>query len=627
MSVAIERHDQVLSREQFASADSAPLRLTRPVPLWLAPQTICVTLIIALLGTYALHNVPLLERAFPEGDLYLTRYQGSYVIPVRLFLLSFYLGYASAMDGGLSGRLCFGLDLCLTAALTFWLFDLMAALVHDQLGILLYLHMALPISGLAGMLVFSVRILRHGDMPPRDDSPVCRRVHPTQYFVASFAFSLSAGISMSVARMELPGIVTLRELALLGGIGTGVFLFLPLFFVILNWVAALRAIFYPPGRFAPPATVIVPAHNEAHIIAETIHSLDVAAEQYTNQLTLLVIDNNSSDRTAQIVREALLRARHIRGRLLSEPMPGKANALNRGIAETHTDYIVRIDADTQVSPDALWRVMRHFSNPLVAVVGGQALVPGGGIFDGARELEVILKVGLDQVAYGAGDAIIGIPGMFVAYNTQALREVGGFAGGMNGEDTDAATRIGESGRRLVVDPSATFVSEVPRTFSHMREQRMRWFRSLFHVMARNQQHFLMRNLSLRSKLLMPYMLINTARRAIALPFLIFAAIFLLMAPDPRSAISAQAVLAFLMGAPMIMVIFAALTMRKFRALLHLPQYLVFRMFRSYLTLESVLSISFQRYQANCSRSGIPTTRTVGDRGNPVTKIKGGSGSM
>ncbi|MGR3378914.1 glycosyltransferase [Salipiger abyssi] len=603
--LATEGHDKVLSRAQFASVDSAPLRLTRPVAHWVAPQAICVTLIIALLGTYALHNVPLLERIFPEGDLYLSRYEGSYTIPVRLFLLSFYLGYASAMDGGLSGRLCFALDLCLTAALTFFVFDLMAALFHFYLEIPPHLHMALPISGLAGLLVFSARVLRHGDMPPRDDSPMRKRAHPTQFLVASFTVSLSAGISMTVARMDLPGITTLRELALLGGIGTGVFLFLPLLFVLLNWVAAFRAILYPPGRFAPPITVIVPAHNEAHIIADTIHSLDVAAGQYDNHVTLLVIDNNSSDATARIVRETLLRARHIRGRLLSEPKPGKAHALNRGVAETRTDYVVRIDADTQVSPEALWRVMRHFSYPPVAVAGGQALAPGGGFFDGVRDLEVILKVGLDQVAYGAGDAIIGVPGMFVAYSTQALREVGGFASGMNGEDTDAATRIAESGRRLVVDPSATFVSEVPRTFSHMREQRMRWFRSLFHVMARNRQHFHMRNLSIRSKLLMPYMLINTARRAIALPFLIFAGIFLLMAPDPRSAIGAQAVLAFLMGAPMIMVIFAALTMRRFRALLHLPQYLVFRMFRSYLTLESMLSISFQGFQASVSAGRTP----------------------
>lgn len=590
---------QALSRDQFVSADSAPRRLTRPVPLHAAGQVLCVTLILALVGTCLLHQVPMLARLFPEGDLYLSRYAGAYTVPVRLFLFSFYIAFASAMAASVKGRILYGVDLCLTFALVCVIFDCLALLARLHLGVPMHLYMALPISGLAGLLVFSARILRHGDMPRRDDSPLRKRVHPTQFLVAAATVSLAAGWSMAVARMQLSGIEELRHLALLGGIGTGVFLFLPLLFVLLNWVAAFHALLFPPGRFAPPLTVMVPAHNEAHIIAETIASLDAAALCYDNTVTLLVVDNNSGDDTVDVARAALAEATTIQGRVLTEREPGKAHALNRGVAETATDFVVRIDADTQVSPEALARVMRHFSNPLVAVAGGLALSPGGGLFDGVRMLEVILKVGLDQVAYGAADAIIGIPGMFVAYRVAPLRAVGGFASNMNGEDTDAATRIGESGYRLVVDPTATFVSEVPRTFEHMREQRQRWFRSLFHVMARNRQHFRLRNFSIRSKLLMPYMLINTARRAIALPFLLFAFLFLLMAPDPRSTISTQAILAFLMGAPMVMVIFSALVMRRFRALLSLPQYLLFRMFRSYLTLESMLSITFNGFSERC----------------------------
>lgn len=591
---------EILSREQFASVDSAPRRLTAPVPNWAGAQVICITLVLSMTGTLALHNVPALQEAFPDRDLYLAQYDGPYVLPIRLFLFSFFIGYASAMAASPRGRLVFALDLCLTSALTFSIFDLLAAVFRHLLGIPMQMYLALPLSGLAGLLVFAVRILRHGDMPDRNDSPLHKHAHPTQFLVAALTVSLAASLSMSVTRMELSGIETLRQWSLLGGIGTGVFLFLPLLFVLLNWIAALRGVMFPPGRFAPPVSVLIPAHNEAHIIAATLQSLDLAAAQYDNRVEVLVVDNNSSDDTRAVVHETLGLLRHVRCRLLEEHTPGKAHALNRGVAEIETDHMVRIDADTQVSPEALRRVMRHFANPLVAVAGGQSLAPGGGLFDGVRDLEVILKVGLDQVAYGAADSIIGVPGMFVAYETAALRKVGGFAHGMNGEDTDAATRIAESGRRLVVDPSATFVSEVPRTFAHMREQRMRWFRSLFHVMARNRQHLRMRHMSIRSKLLMPYMLINTARRAIALPFFLFAGGFLLMDPDPRSAIHLQGVLAFIMGAPMIMVVFSALTMMRFRALRYLPHYLLFRIYRSFLTLESMLSISFHGFSKHCS---------------------------
>lgn len=104
----------------------------------------------------------------------------------------------------------------------------------------------------------------------------------------------------------------------------------------------------------------------------------------------------------------------------------------------------------------------------------------------------------------------------------------------------------------------------------------------------------MRDFSVRSKLMMPYMLLNTARRAMSLPLLLFGLIFLAMAPDPRSNIFMQAVLAFVLGAPLIMVIFATLVLLRFRDLLSLPSYLAFRMIRSYLTLESMLSITFNR---------------------------------
>src|SRR5690606_21830490 len=138
-----------------------------------------------------------------------------------------------------------------------------------------------------------------------------------------------------------------------------------------------------------------------------------------------------------------------------------------GVDEVRTEFVIRIDTDTQVSPDAIWRIMRHFENEHVGAAGGFPLSPGGGLFDAARQLEVILKFGLDQVAFGAADCIFGIPGMFAAYSTKAIRRVGGFAHGTNGEATDVALRLREAGYQLVIDPPATFASEVPRTIAHM----------------------------------------------------------------------------------------------------------------------------------------------------------------
>ena len=163
------------------------------------------------------------------------------------------------------------------------------------------------------------------------------------------------------------------------------------------------------------------------------------------------------------------------GRVINVPKPGKSNALNAGLEATQTEFLVRVDADTLVGEDNLSRAMPYFSDPAVGVVGGVPIPPGGALFDRARLLEVIVKHGFYSVAMGAVNGVVGIPGMFVVYRTEHPKYLGGFVEGMNGEDTDISLRIGELGYHSVVDPKLRYVSEVPASYLHMREQRMRWF--------------------------------------------------------------------------------------------------------------------------------------------------------
>jgi len=348
----------------------------------------------------------------------------------------------------------------------------------------------------------------------------------------------------------------------------------------------------PSRAFAPPLTIIIPAHNEAHIIGRTLSALEAAARHYAGAVTVLVLNNNSSDETVAAAKAALAGLPRLEGRVIDVPTPGKAYALNRGIAETRTHYLIRIDADTQVLPEALARAMRHFADDQTGVVGGVPLPPGGGPFDRARLLEVLLKHGYYQIAYGAIDGIVGVPGMFAAYRTDALRAAGGFVQGMNGEDTDASLRIGEMGYRIIGDPHVHYISEVPASYRHLREQRMRWFRSVYHVSSRNRTYLDDWRPSLRGKAILPFMLLNSARRAMTLPLFVFGLMHLGLGLDPTAPLTGQAVLAVLLGAPTLMGAFAALANGRIGALLGLPEYVAFRLVRSYLTLESVLSIAF-----------------------------------
>ena len=94
--------------------------------------------------------------------------------------------------------------------------------------------------------------------------------------------------------------------------------------------------------------VVVPAYQEARGIGKTLDSVREAVEG----AALIVVDDGSSDRTAEIVREEL--ASLGRGRLLRhEHNLGKAAALNTGIGAVTTPLLLTLDADTIVSREAI----------------------------------------------------------------------------------------------------------------------------------------------------------------------------------------------------------------------------------------------------------------------------------
>jgi len=576
---------------QFWSVDSAPARLTRPLPLWGAPVVLAVFLAMSTALLFAVNRVPALVEAFPNRDFVFSPYIGTHSIPLRIFIVSFYVAFSTMFGSTLWGKIRFFLELMLYYVLVVGALDAINIIGFRLTGFVYSLHVIEILSGLIGFFVFSAKLLDHGSMPARAEAPFSRRFKLVSLVRLTVAVIVSIAVAVGVDRLELPLVFDLRNVALLGGTGPGVFLFLPTLFFVLYVDGTLQSLLRRKSAFAPPVTVIVPAHNEEHVIARTIAAIDASAAQYDGELTVTILNNASTDGTIAAAEAAIAAASHLTGRVLDVPTPGKAIALNRGIAETGTEFVIRIDADTQVQPQTIALAMRHFSRADVGVVGGMPIAPGDGPFDRARTLEVLLKHGYYQVAYGAFDGTIGVPGMFAAYRTALVRDVGGFVQGMNGEDTDVSLRIGELGNRVVSDPSVVYVSEVPKTYKHLREQRMRWFRSVYHVSARNRTYLDSWELSVRGKVVLPFMLLNSARRAMTVPLAMFGALHLLLAFDPTGTLTGQAVLAVMLGAPALMGAFAALANGRVGALIGLPEYVVFRLLRSYLTLESVLSIA------------------------------------
>jgi glycosyltransferase involved in cell wall biosynthesis len=109
----------------------------------------------------------------------------------------------------------------------------------------------------------------------------------------------------------------------------------------------------------PPMSVIIPAFNEAGYIPETLDRLG-AAEQHFKAVAdasveILVVDNASTDRTAELARSAGATVVH-------EAEHNIARVRNAGAAVALHDVLVFIDADTMVPPELLFKIARAMTN-------------------------------------------------------------------------------------------------------------------------------------------------------------------------------------------------------------------------------------------------------------------------
>lgn len=235
----------------------------------------------------------------------------------------------------------------------------------------------------------------------------------------------------------------------------------------------------------PKVSIIIPAFNEEKVIAASIRS--ALASDYPN-FEVVVVDDGSNDRTIN----EILRFSHKQNiRVISQPNQGKWSALNRAILQLDSEIAVCLDADTQMQPDAVSRLARHFTNPKVGAVAGKIIVGNRvNLLTRLQALEYATSQNAERLAFDFLNGILVVPGAIGAWRVQALREAGLFRSDTLTEDSDLTISVNRCGYRIVYDETARALTEAPKSVRRLLSQRLRWSLGMFQSSWKHKRAFL-----------------------------------------------------------------------------------------------------------------------------------------
>ena len=324
--------------------------------------------------------------------------------------------------------------------------------------------------------------------------PVQRRYVPVR---AKFAVALAAGLLWLMASIRLgqPWVDALgRETHPLFALFAISFIAYIPGFMNAFLVASLLLDRRPQRRrlvIHPGVTVLIAAYQEEAAIADTLKT--IAAEGYPGPVEVLVLNDGSTDRTAQVAARAIGQLRfpaNTEVRLVDFPVNrGKAAVLNDGLAQASHELVVTIDGDSRLNRDALTAIVeRLMSDPdSTQAVAGAVLVRNSrrNLLTKAQEWDYFLGIAAVKRMQSLYQGTLVAQGAFSIYRKKALLEVGGWPHTV-GEDIVLSWALLSRGYRIGYAEDAIVWTNAPTEMKQFARQRQRWARGLIEALNEHQ---------------------------------------------------------------------------------------------------------------------------------------------
>lgn len=227
--------------------------------------------------------------------------------------------------------------------------------------------------------------------------------------------------------------------------------------------------------FEPNVTLIVPAYNEADILAAKVDNC-LALDYPASKLGLLFITDGSTDASAEVLA-AYPQVQHLH----VSKRGGKSMAENRSIQYVNTPFVVFTDCNTMLNPEALKVMLTHYQDPQVGAVSGEKHVFSDGSASGSGEglywkYESFLKRCDSKIC-----SLMGAAGELVSFRTELFAPL---ESDIILDDFVQSMRIVSAGYRVVYEPKAYAIEPPSASLGEEMQRKVRICAGGWQAMAR-----------------------------------------------------------------------------------------------------------------------------------------------
>lgn len=232
------------------------------------------------------------------------------------------------------------------------------------------------------------------------------------------------------------------------------------------------------ARRLPKISVLVPAHNEAESISRTLRSI-FKVDYPKNKMEVIVVDNASTDNTAEIAKK------FPRAKVYKIKKKGKSFALEKGFSVSKGSVIGILDADTEVSRNALKKMVAHFEDPEVGAVTNLIRVDRKrGLIEKFQHIEYAVSA-LSKKLLSMLDALYITPGTLSLIRREAVKKIG-FSNDTLTEDMDFALSLIKKNYKIFHCLDVEVKTIIPKSLGEWARQRIRWYRGYIENMVKHR---------------------------------------------------------------------------------------------------------------------------------------------